>query len=95
MVALWGYRRTHELTHAGPKDAAREAEPQAPSGVVCSDFVGRFVFHILRSHTLGDGTPRSIATRLASVRHAIAKSHDRKVNPSKKGTGMKKRKRTP
>ena len=28
-----------ELTHAGPKDDAREAELSAPSGVVCSDFV--------------------------------------------------------
>ncbi len=26
-----------ELTHAGPKDAAREAELKAPSGIVCSD----------------------------------------------------------
>ena len=33
---------TTELTHAGPKDAAREAELRAPSGVVCSDFVRRF-----------------------------------------------------
>src|SRR4051812_31773194 len=32
-------RRTLILTHAGPKDAAREAELNAPSGVVCSDFV--------------------------------------------------------
>jgi len=30
---------TMELTHAGPKDAAREAELGAPSGVVRSDFV--------------------------------------------------------
>jgi hypothetical protein len=37
----------NELTHAGPKDADREAEPRklsgqadrTPSGVVCSDFV--------------------------------------------------------
>jgi hypothetical protein len=28
-----------EPTHAGPKDAVREAELQRPSGVVCSDFV--------------------------------------------------------
>jgi hypothetical protein len=32
---------TMELTHAGPIDAAREAEPNAPTGVVCSDFVRR------------------------------------------------------
>jgi len=31
---------TTELTHAGPEDAAREAELSAPSGVVCSDLVG-------------------------------------------------------
>jgi hypothetical protein len=30
---------TLELTHAGPKDVAREAELRRPSGVVCSDFV--------------------------------------------------------
>ena len=30
---------TIELTHAGPKDAAREAELRATSGVVCSDLV--------------------------------------------------------
>jgi hypothetical protein len=28
-----------ELTHAGPKDAARQAEQSAPSGVVCSHLV--------------------------------------------------------
>ncbi len=28
-----------ELTHAGPKTVAREAELRRPSGVVCSDFV--------------------------------------------------------
>jgi len=32
---------TPELTHAGPKAAAREAELSAPSGVVCSDLVSR------------------------------------------------------
>jgi len=30
---------TSELTHAGPKDADREAELRRPSGVVCSDLV--------------------------------------------------------
>src|SRR5580765_2191251 len=40
------FRRTPELTHAGPEDAAREAELRAPSGVVCSDLVR------LPSHTL-------------------------------------------
>jgi hypothetical protein len=31
---------TSERTHAGPKDADREAELRRPSGVVCSDFFG-------------------------------------------------------
>jgi hypothetical protein len=31
---------TSELTHAGPKAVAREAELRWPSGVVCSDFFG-------------------------------------------------------
>jgi len=42
---------TLELTHAGPKDAAREAELKAPSGIVCSDFVSPFL-HTLESNDL-------------------------------------------
>jgi hypothetical protein len=32
-----------KLTHAGPKDAVREAELKAPSGIVCSDLGGNIV----------------------------------------------------
>jgi hypothetical protein len=37
----WGsvFGTTPELTHAGPRDGAREAELSARSGVVCSDLV--------------------------------------------------------
>ena len=38
---------TPELTHAGPKDAARGAELRRPSGVVCREFVR----HHVHSHT--------------------------------------------
>ena len=37
-----------ELTHAGPKCAAREAEQNAQTGVVCSDMVG-VSFHLERN----------------------------------------------
>ena len=40
---------TGELTHAGPRGAARETELNAPSGVVCSDLVRRTVWYL--SHT--------------------------------------------
>jgi hypothetical protein len=45
LVREISFGRTIELTHAGPEDAAREAEPRkllgqadrTPSGIVCSD----------------------------------------------------------
>ena len=40
-----------ELTHAGPKDAVREAELKAPSGVVCSDLV-QHMLHFKTHQTL-------------------------------------------
>jgi hypothetical protein len=41
-ILIWrDHRLTHELTHAGPEDAVREAELSAPSGVVCSDIVSQ------------------------------------------------------
>jgi len=46
------YGLTHELTHAGPEDAAREAELSAPSGVVCSDFVSPLIRHHLHASIL-------------------------------------------
>ena len=47
-------RLTPELTHAGQKDAAREAELSAPSGVVCSDFVSRYRLHRNQTPKMGD-----------------------------------------
>jgi hypothetical protein len=40
-VSIARVRLTPELTHAEPKDVVREAELEAPSGVVCSDLVRR------------------------------------------------------
>ena len=57
-----------ELTHAGPEDAAREAELSAPSGVVCSDLVSPFCHpdfhhdgpnHSRNSHSDEEESPNS------------------------------------
>ena len=59
-----------EFTHAGPKDAAREAELSAPSGVVCSDFVSRFF--VCNAHALKVSNGRIAATSMMPNKNAPA-----------------------